>query len=347
MMSGFRSLRGVVALPRRAVLARLTLQAVLALLAMATTVAGPGVARAQGKYPDRPIRLLVGYSAGGGVDAAARLLAAQLSRDLGQQVIVENRTGASGLIAAEGVAKSVPDGYSLMLGDSALLAAKLLRPNSSFDPLTSFRPVAGAYVAPLMIVAANDFPASTPAELVTVLKAKTGGYSYATSGIGTVHHLGMEMLKQASASEIVHVPYRGASQIIPDIIGGQIPLGVVSAAAGLAQTQAGKLKAVALMNAQPLAGSETVLPMATAIPGFDVAPRLFLLAPVGTPDAIVERLSAAVKTAVSQPDAVRSATGLGMLEAYADAKTLGELLAAENEAWKGVIARAGIVVSDN
>jgi L-rhamnonate dehydratase len=155
---------------------------------------------AQQKYPDKPIRLVVGYSAGGGVDAVARLLGTRLSTVLGQQVLVENRTGATGLIAADLVAKAPPDGYTLMMGDSALLIAKLLQPKIAIDPLTSFKPVAGAFISPLMIVTGNDFPAKTPAELVKELKAHPARYSFATSGVGTVQHLGFEMLKQSTGS---------------------------------------------------------------------------------------------------------------------------------------------------
>jgi tripartite-type tricarboxylate transporter receptor subunit TctC len=226
---------------------------------------------------------VVGYSAGGGVDAVARLLGVRLSAVLGQQVLVENRTGATGLIAADLVAKAPPDGYTLMMGDSALLIAKLLQPKMGIDPLTSFKPVAGAFISPLMIVTGNDFPAKTPAELVTLLKAHPARYSFATSGVGTVQHLGFEMLKQSTGTFVVHVPYRGAAQIVPDVIGGQVPIGVVSATAAMAQAKAGKLRALALMNTAKLEGAEGVAPLADALPGFDVAPRIFVLAPAGTP----------------------------------------------------------------
>ena len=147
-------------------------------------------------YPNKPIRLMVGYSAGGGVDTVARLLASRLPTLLGQQVVVENRAGAAGLIAADLVAKSAPDGYTLLMGESALLIAKVLQPKMPLDPLTQFQPIVGTFVSPLVIVTGNDFPAKTPGELVSLLKANPGRYSFATSGVGTVQHLGFEMLKQ-------------------------------------------------------------------------------------------------------------------------------------------------------
>jgi tripartite-type tricarboxylate transporter receptor subunit TctC len=312
-----------------------------AALGLAAALAAPA-AWAQ-KYPERPIRLVVGYSAGGGVDAVARLLGVRLSAMLGQQVMVENRTGATGLIAADLVAKAPPDGYTLMMGDSGMLIAKLLQPKAAVDPLTSLKPVAGAFISPLMIVTANDFPAKTPAELVAQLKAHPDRYSFGTSGVGTVQHLGFELLKQASGSLAVHVPYRGAAQIVPDVIGGQLPIGVVSATAGMAQAKAGKLRALALMNTAKLEGVEGVAPLADAVPGFDVAPRIFVLAPAGTPNEIVDKLSAAVKAVLDAPETAAAAAAQGTLRAYATPAQLGKGMADETARWKRIIAEQRIV----
>ncbi|RQO62793.1 ABC transporter substrate-binding protein [Variovorax sp. KBW07] len=318
------------------------LRAAVAVLGLIGVLAVP-TAWAQQKYPDKPIRLVVGYSAGGGVDAVARLLGTRLSTVLGQQVLVENRTGATGLIAADLVAKAPPDGYTLMMGDSALLIAKLLQPKIAIDPLTSFKPVAGAFVSPLMIVTGNDFPAKTPAELVKELKAHPARYSFATSGVGTVQHLGFEMLKQSTGSFVVHVPYRGAAQIVPDVIGGQVPIGVVSATAAMAQAKAGKLRALALMNTAKLEGAESVAPLADALPGFDVAPRIFVLAPAGTSNEIVEKLSAAVKTVLETPEAGTAAAAQGTLRAYSTPAQLGKDMAEETTRWKRIITEQRIV----
>lgn len=319
---------------------RLALRAATA-LGLAGLLATP-MAWAQ-KYPDKPIRLIVGYSAGGGVDAVARLLSARLPAVLGQQVLVENRTGATGLIAADFVAKAPPDGYTLMMGDSALLIAKLLQPKIAIDPLTSFKPVAGAFVSPLMIVTGNDFPAKTPGEFVAQLKANPGRFSFATSGVGTVQHLGFEMLKQSTGSFVVHVPYRGAAQIVPDVIGGQVPIGVVSATAAMVQSKAGKLRAVALMNNAKLEGAENIAPLADALPGFDVAPRIFVLAPAGTPNEIIDRFSSAVKTVLDAPDAGTAAAAQGTLRAYATPAQLGKDMAEETVRWKRIITEQRIV----
>ena len=307
-----------------------------AVVAAALAVAAP-FAAAQADYPNKPIRLLVGYNAGGGVDALARMLSARLPAVLGQQVVVENRAGATGMIAADLVARSAPDGYTILMGESGLLIAPYLQAKSPIDPLKALVPVAGTFVAPLMIVANNSVAAANPKELVALLKKNPGRYSYATSGVGTVHHLGFELMKAKTGAFIVHVPYRGASQIVPDVISGQVPIGVVSAAAGLAQAKSGKLRAVALMSKGKLPGAEDVPAMADALPGFDVAPRLMLLAPVGTPAPVLEKLNQAVRTVLATPDLAQAAALQGAIPAYMEPAKLGPEMQRESAEWAKVI----------
>ena len=315
---------------RALVLAALTAAAGVALAQPAST--SPGQA-----WPTRPIRLLVGYSAGGGVDAMARLIAPRLSAQLGQQVIVDNRAGASGSIAADAVAKAAPDGYTLFLGDSATLIAQHMQARLPFDPIKSFTPVAGVFSMPLVIVTSNDFPAKTPREFVAALQANPGKYSFGSSGVGTVQHLGFEMMKAQTGSFVVHIPYRGAAQIVPDVISGQVPIGVVSATAAMAQARAGKLKAVAIMSPVKLAGADDLQPLSTALPGFDVAPRLFLLAPAGLPQPIADRLGEAARTVMSAPDMAPAAAAQGAVPAFIPGSALGASLAEESARWAQVI----------
>ena len=251
------------------------------------------------------------------------MLAPRLAALLGQQVVVENRAGAAGLIAGDAAAKAAPDGYTMMLADSSLLIAQHLQPKMSFDPIKSFTPVAGVFMLPLAIIVANDFPARTPQELVGLLKANPARYSYATSGVGTVHHLGFEMLKRRTGTFVVHIPYRGAAQIVPDVIGGAVPIGVVSVSAAIAQARAGKLRALALMNPVKIAGAEDIPALADVIPGFSAVPRLFLLVPAGTPPAIVEKLSDAMRTVMSAPDIAQAAAQQGAVPAYLPAAAAG------------------------
>jgi tripartite-type tricarboxylate transporter receptor subunit TctC len=286
----------------------------------------------------------VGYAAGGGVDAMARMLAQRLPAVLGQQVVVENRAGASGLIAADAVARSSADGYTLLMGESGMLISAQLQPRANLDPLTAFTPVAGAFVAPLMIVANNSLPAADAKQLIALLKANPGRYAYATSGVGTVHHLGFEMLKARTGAFIVHIPYRGAAQILPDVISGQVPIGVVSAAAGLAQARAGKVRAIAMMSTGKLAGAEHVPPMSDALPGFDVAPRLMLMAPAGTPAPVVERLNEAVRKVLESPELAQAAAQQGAIPTYLPPAQLAATLAQESGNWARLISAQKINV---
>ncbi len=322
---------GPIPFTRRTLLATVSLSIPLGALGqLPSTGSGPA-------FPTRSIRLLVGYSAGGGVDAMARLMAPRLSAQLGQQVIVDNRAGASGSIAADFVARAVPDGYTLFLADSATLIAQHMQAKLPFDPIRSFTPVAGVFSMPLVIITSNDFPATTPRDFVAVLKANPGKYSFGTSGVGTVQHLGFEMMKSQTGAFVVHIPYRGAAQIVPDVISGQVPIGVVSATAAMAQAKAGKLKAVAIMSPVRLAGADDLQSLATALPGFDVAPRLFLLAPAGLPQQIAERLGDAVRAVMAAPDLASAAAAQGAVPAFVPASALGPSLAGESIRWRQVI----------
>ncbi|MEO8653837.1 MAG: tripartite tricarboxylate transporter substrate-binding protein [Ramlibacter sp.] len=297
----------------------------------------PGAVQAQAAYPNRPIRLLVGFSAGGGVDAMARMLAPRLGALLGQQVVVDNRAGAAGLIAGDATAKAAPDGYTMMLADSSLLIAQYLQPRMSFDPIKSFTPVAAVFMMPLAIIVGNDFPAHTPQEFVDLLKANPAQYSFASSGVGTVQHLGFEMLKRRTGTFVVHIPYRGAAQIVPDVIGGAVPIGVVSVSAAIAQARAGKLRALALMNPARLPGAEDIPSLSDVLPGFSAVPRLFLLLPTGTPAAIVERLSEAVGAVMGAPDMAQTSAQQGAVPAYLAAGAAATDLARESAMWAQVI----------
>lgn len=319
---------------------RILLAAVVAGLTAAVVQAQPastGPTGSAAAYPNRPIRLLVGYSAGGGVDAMARLLAPRLAAQLGQPVIVDNRAGASGSIAADAVAKAAPDGYTLFLGDSATLIAPHMQQKLAFDPIKSFTPIAGVFSMPLVIVTGNNFPALTPQEFVAALKASPGKYSFGTSGVGTVQHLGFEMMKAQTGAFVVHIPYRGAAQILPDVISGQVPIGVVSATAAMAQARAGKLKAVAIMSPVKLSGADDLQSLSTALPGFDAAPRLFLLAPAGLPQPVADRLGEAARIVMAAPDLAPAAAAQGAVPAYLPGAALGTSLAEESARWARVI----------
>lgn len=332
--------RRVLAAPGMAGSGWRTLGAMVGAALLSCAAGGPALAD---DYPDRPIRLLVGYSPGGGIDAVARMLAPRLSAQLKQQVVVENRAGAAGIIAADAVARAAPDGYTLLMGDSSVYIAQHLQPKMTFDAIKDFTPVASLSTMPLVIIANNDFPARTPAEFIAALKAAPGKYSFATSGVSTVHYLAFEMLKAQTGSEVVHIPYRGASQIAPDVISGQVPIGVVSAPVAGAQAKAGALRAIAMMSPSRLPGSD-IPALASALPGFAAAPRQYLLAPAGTPATVIDKLDKAVKAALGSAELVQAAAAQGAEPAYASSTQAAAAIAQESSMWARLIRERNIKI---
>jgi len=243
-------------------------------------------------YPNKPIHLLVGY-VGGGMDVSARLLSSRLQALLGQPVVVENRPGASSMIAVDLASKAAPDGCTILLADNgALIANQLMK--SAGDPFKRLVPLGGAFIQPLSIVVGNKLDARTPQELIALLKANPTRYNFATSGVSTVNHLAFRaMLAQMKIPPLVHVTYKGAAQIVPDVVTGEVSIGIMSAVASLPLVRGGRLRAVALMNTEKLPGAEDIPPIANAVPGFNVSSKQFVMAPAGTPAPILQRLSEA------------------------------------------------------
>ena len=307
---------------------------------LALLVASCQLGQAQ-QYPAKPLRMLVGYSAGGGADALARLIAAKMADGLGQQVLVENRPGAGATIAAAAVASSLPDGYTIFFADTALLIAPAIYQKLSFDSVKSFAPVSGACTTPLVIAVNNEVKAASVAELISTLKANPGRLSYGSPGIGTVHHLAMETFKRQAGVDIVHVPYKGASAIIPDVISGQLQIGIISAPPALAQSKAGRLRPIALTSPVRVAGADWPA-LADTLPGFDASPRLFVLAPAGTPAGVVTKLNETLKTALASKDLLDAFSAQGAFADWSTPQALGVLMAQESLRWAQVARDAGI-----
>lgn len=312
-----------------------------AVLGAAMAAAAPLSFGQAAAYPSRPVRIVVGYAAGGGIDTMARILAQRLSPLLGQAVIVENRAGAAGMIAADNVAKAPADGYSLIYGESAMLITPQLQ-KTQFEPLKVLTPVASLFQSRLMIVASNNVPANTPQELIALLRNNPGKYSYGTSGVGTVHHLGFELLKSLTGAYVIHIPYRGASQIVPDVINGELAIGVVSTTAALPHLRSGRLKVIASMSST-IPGVDGINTVSQALPGFDVGPRQFLMATSGTPAPVIARLGEAIRQVLDSPELAQAAAQQGVMPAYLDAPGLTAALAREQAEWGKVIRTQKIV----
>lgn len=306
-----------------------------------TVLLGSTVLALAQPYPSRPIRMFVGYAAGGGADALARLTATQIGETLGQTVVVENRPGAGGTVAADALAKAPADGYTLYFADTAVLIAPAVYASVPYDPVKSFAPVAAVATLPLVVVTNPQVPARTAAELIALLKANPGKYSYGTPGIGTVHHLAMELFRKQGGFDYVHIPYKGATAFIPDLVSGQLPIGILSAPPALAQVKAGKVRAIAVTSPVKVTGATEWPALADTLPGFDASPALFLLAPAGTPAAVVNRLEAAVKAMHARPAVLDTLAAQGAIPMQAGADELAKFIASEVRKWSAVAKESG------
>jgi tripartite-type tricarboxylate transporter receptor subunit TctC len=286
--------------------------------------------------------MLVGYPPGGGMDAIARVLSPKLSESLGQSVVIENRPGASGGVAAEALAAALADGYVLMLAESGTLALPSVNPKVTLDPVRQFAPVGGVCMLPMAFVVSSGFPAASVAELIAALKASPGKHHYASPGVGTLQHLSFELFQRRAGVQAVHVPYKGAAAMMPDLISGQVPIGVVSATAAAGPARAGRIRALAVTSPQRLPGAPDWPAMAETLPGFSAAPSVFVVAPAGTPRPVIAKLNGAVRGAIGSAEVAESFAKLGATPTPGTPEELGAQIAEEVRRWAGVVKDAGI-----
>lgn len=295
-------------------------------------------------YPLRQVRVLVGYPPGGGMDTIARVVMPKLAESLAQPFVVENRPGASGGVAAEALVKSTPDGYVLMVAESGTLALPAVSPKVSLDPVRQFAPVGGICTLPMAFVVNAEAPFRSTQELIAALKSNPGKFSYASPGIGTLQHLAFEQFRRAAGVEALHVPYKGAAAMMPDLMGGQVQIAVISALAAQGPSRSGKIRTLAVTSLQRLPNSPELPTMAETLPGFNAAPSVFLVAPAGTPGAVVQRLSSALRAALASRDIEENFARQGATAAPGTPQDLGALIAEETRRWAAVVKDAGIKV---
>jgi len=323
----------------------------IAMAALALAVATfPGLtAHAQSaKYPDHPVKILVGFAAGGGTDVAARILAQKLTEALGQTVVVENRPGASGMIATDIAARSPPDGYTLMMGSQTTLAvAPQLYRKFGIDAARDFAGVAMAGVSPLVLVVHPSVPAKSVGELIALAKAKPGTVNFGSGGLGTTPHMAGELFALKAGIKMVHVAYRGEAPAINDLLGGQLQLIFANLSAVIGNVRAGALRALAVTSAQRSASASDIPTVAeVALPGFDAATWFALVAPAATPRPIVERLNAEVTHFVQQADVQQRFSDLGMIIDTGAPAALDGYVKTEIGKWAQVIRDADIKAPD-
>jgi tripartite-type tricarboxylate transporter receptor subunit TctC len=300
------------------------------------------------QYPERSIKILVGFAAGGGTDVAARIVAQKLAETIGQSVVVENRPGASGMIAAETVAKSGADGYTLMMGTQTTLAvAPALYRKFSIDATRDFVGVAKAGVSPLVLVVHPSVPARSVTDLIALAKASPGTINFGSGGLGTTPHMAGELFSIQAGIKMVHVAYRGEAPAINDLLGGQLHLIFANLSAVIGNVKAGSLRALAVTSAQRAATAPEIPTVAeAALSGFEAATWFALVAPAGTPREIVRRLNTEVTQLVTQPDVRQRFADLGMTIDAGPPDALDAYIKSEILKWSKVITEADIRAPD-
>ncbi|MFP3743568.1 tripartite tricarboxylate transporter substrate binding protein [Achromobacter sp. SIMBA_011] len=322
-------------------LRRACLRTALALAAAPLLSSAPFSAHADA-WPQRPIRLLVPYGPGGSSDVVARAVAVEMSRDLGQQVIVENKGGGQGSIATVEAARARPDGYTLILGHVGTLAVNpTMMPNLSYDPRRDFAPIILLAKLPMVFAVGAKVPAATLPEFVALARAKPGVLNYGSAGNGSAGHLAFEMLKTAAGIDVVHVPYKGTGAQVTDLLAGNIDAAAAGIPGLLPHAQAGKIKIVAVGSAQRL----PILPDVPTVaeqgyPGFESSQWFGLLAPAGTPQEAISRLQAAAQRAL-RTDAVRQRLAHDAAEpSGAGPAEFAAFIDAEERRWSQVVKDA-------
>ncbi|MVW79603.1 Bug family tripartite tricarboxylate transporter substrate binding protein [Bordetella sp. 02P26C-1] len=285
-----------------------TLTAAFAVLAI--SVVGSSAAAT---YPDKPIRIVVGFAPGGFTDVAARLVAEGLQKELGQPVIVENRPGATGTIGADAVARAAPDGYTLLLAhQNSNAVAPAMYPKLSYDVVKDFTPIARVASTALLLVVGPAIKAKTVEELVQVAKQQPGGLRHGSSGVGSSQHFGAAMFSQAVGVPMLHVPYKGSAQAVTDLLSGQIDINFDSPPPTLSFIQAGKLRALAITSDERSPLLPDVPTMAeVGVPGFEFTQWFGLVGPAGLPDNIVQTLNKALNAALTTPEVREKLISLG------------------------------------
>ena len=311
------------------------------LAAIAALLAATAV---QAQYPDKPIRLVVPFAAGGVTDTSGRVIAEALSKRLGQPIVVENKPGASGNIGTQLVATAPPDGYTLVLGfDGTLVINPHVFANFPFDVMTELAPVGKIGDATLIIVAHPSVPAKTLQELIAHSKRTPNGLSYGTSGVGGTPHIAGELLKQRTGANLTHVPYKGGGQAMTDALGGNIPLVYTAVAGAISHVKAGRLVPIAVSGFKR-APSLPEVPtfIESGIPDFEVSSWVAILAPAKTPRAVIDRLNRELNAVLTSPETVEKLAVLGIVATPGTPEQLAAQIRTDLAKYGKVVRDAGI-----
>jgi tripartite-type tricarboxylate transporter receptor subunit TctC len=295
-------------------------------------------------YPGKPVRIIVPYSAGGGTDIVARAVGQKLSEIWGQSVIVDNRAGASGMIGAEAAARASADGYTLLMATPAEVATNHhLYSKVSYNPERDFAPITLVAVTPLVVAVNPDVPAKNIQELVALARARPGTLGFATPGTGSTQHLSGEMLMSAAGIRLVHIPYKGAGQSIPDVVGGQVPLGIYGLLTISQQAKAGRLRVLAVTTLKRSSAAPDWPTLAeSGFPGFDTSLWFGLLAPAATSKEIIVKIHTDVLRVLKLPDVQERIASQGADIVGNSPAEFATFIAAESAKYARIIKQAGV-----
>jgi tripartite-type tricarboxylate transporter receptor subunit TctC len=317
----------------------------MALLAVGA-VQGSALAQpAATTFPERAVRIVVPFPAGGATDIVARALAERLSAAWKQPVVIENVAGATGAIGAAQAARAPRDGYALVAGVGTTTAIlKTLKPNLAFDPIGDFAPISLITVFPNILVVRADFPAASVKELVEVARANPGKFTYASSGYGGSPHLAAELFKLTTATDIVHVPFTGSAPAINALLGGHVDLIFDTIPSIWPSVTGGKLRALGVASLKRAPSAPDIPAIAETLPGFDVTSWEGILAPKGTPDAVVAKIADEIKRVAASPAFAESLTKLGAVATSNTPDEFARFIADDYAKWQRVVKEAGIKV---
>ena len=296
-------------------------------------------------FPSKPIRLIVPFPAGiGALDLLSREVSRRVSESVGQPVVVENRTGASGAIGAEAVARSAPDGYTILLGTTTTHAINpALNPKLSYNPVKDFTPITMLGTEPLVLVVNSSVPANTLQEFIRLAKSKPG-MSFGSAGNGTPHHLAGETLKSVAGIDVLHVPYKGAIPALTDVVGGRLHFMFYSLAAATPHVKTGKLRLLAIATANRVPGVDLPTLAESGYPGFEFISWYAVFAPAGVPEAVVSRLNAEIVKALAAQDLRERLEKLSITPVGNSPAELGAYVRADLTRWMNVVKTTGIRV---
>ena len=312
------------------------------LLAFAWLAAAAGGVMAQGTYPLKPIRWIIPAPPGGPADVVSRTVGQKLGEIFEQQVVIDNRPGAAGQLGLGLAAKAAPDGYTIVMGNAAFAIHESLYSKLPYDAARDFAPLSQLPSSPLLLVAHPSLPVKMPKELVALAKSKPGQITYASSGSGSPHHLGVELLSSMAGIKMVHVPYKGAAPAVTDLLGGQVSLGIVALSASLPHVKTGKLTALGVTLPKRTVFAPDIPTVAEqGFPGFAVEFWMGALAPAATPREIVTRLNAEMVRVLQMPDVKERFLSQGF-EVYSSApQQFDAYIKAEIQKWANVVKESG------